>query len=106
MFRGESREFETGRIAVAGPLANILIAVLAYGLYHFVFFEVGVLGKIMGFIALVNALLAAFNLLPFGPLDGVKVIRWNGIAWSVLFAGSIVVLVLLFYGGILLPRFS
>jgi Zn-dependent protease len=105
MFRGESREFETGRIAVAGPLANILIAVVAYGLYHFVFFEVSVVGKIMGFIALVNALLAAFNLLPFGPLDGVKVIRWNGIVWSVLFAGSIVVLLLLFYGGILLPRF-
>lgn len=93
MFRGETRNFETGRIAAAGPLANIIVAGITYALYHFVFFEEGSIALIIGFISLVNALLATFNLLPFGPLDGVKVMRWNGIVWSILLAISIILLV-------------
>lgn len=93
MFRGETRNFETGRIAAAGPLANIIVAGITYALYHFVFFEKGSIALIIGFISLVNALLATFNLLPFGPLDGVKVMRWNGIVWSILLAISIILLV-------------
>lgn len=105
MFRGETRNFETGRIAAAGPSANIIIAGITYALYRFVFFEVGFVGKVLGFICLVNALLGTFNLLPFGPLDGVKVIRWNGIVWSILLTISIILLVFIFYGGISLPGF-
>ncbi len=105
MFRGETRNFETGRIAAAGPSANIIIAGITYVLYQFVFFEIGFAGKLFGFICLVNALLATFNLLPFGPLDGVKIIRWNGIVWSILLTVSIILLVLIFYGGLLLPGF-
>ena len=93
MFRGETRNFETGRIAAAGPLANIIIAGITYALYHFVFFETGSIALIIAFISLVNALLATFNLLPFGPLDGVKVMQWNGIVWSILLAISIILLV-------------
>lgn len=99
MFRGETRNFETGRIAAAGPSANIMIAGITYVLYRFVFFEMS-LGKILGFICLVNALLGTFNLLPFGPLDGVKVIRWNGIVWSILLVISIILLVFIYQGGI------
>ncbi|UCF13809.1 MAG: Zn-dependent protease [Thermoplasmatales archaeon] len=105
MFRGETRNFETGRIAAVGPSANIIIAVITYILYRFVFFEAGFVGKVLGLICLVNALLGTFNLLPFGPLDGVKVIRWNGIVWSILLAISIILLVFIFYGGISLPGF-
>ena len=41
--------------------------------------------KIIGFIGLINAFLATFNLLPMGPLDGVKIIRWNATVWTILF---------------------
>jgi Zn-dependent protease len=105
MFRGDTRTFETGRIAAAGPGANILIGGISFFLYRFVFFEMDFIGRIFGFISLVNILLATFNLLPFGPLDGVKVIRWNGIVWSILFAISIILLVLIFSRGLLLPGF-
>ncbi|UCD14740.1 MAG: Zn-dependent protease [Thermoplasmatales archaeon] len=101
MFRGETRNFEMGRIAATGPSANIMIAGIAYFLYRFVFFETS-LGKIFGFVCLVNALLATFNLLPFGPLDGFKVMRWNGIIWSILLVISIILLVFIYQGGI--PR--
>jgi Zn-dependent protease len=96
MFRGETRNFEMGRIAAAGPLANIVIAVITYPLYRFVFFETSFVGKILGFICLINALLGTFNLLPFGPFDGMKVIRWNGIAWAALFIIAIIMMILIF----------
>ena len=102
MFRGETRNFETGRIAVAGPTANIIIAGFTFILYRYVFLETD-LGKIFAFICLVNVLLATFNLLPFSPLDGSKVLRWNGILWSILLTISIIILVLIYQGGIPLP---
>ena len=98
MFRGEVRNFEMGRIAAAGSSANIIIASITLPLYLFVFFEVSFLGKLVGFVCLVNALLATFNLLPLGPLDGAKVIRWNGIVWALLFILAIVITI------IILPR--
>ncbi len=95
MFRGETRTYEIGRIAIAGPFANIAIAAITYPLYRFFFFETP-FGKILGFICLINALLGTFNLLPFGPLDGMKVIRWNGIVWAALFIIAIIMMILIF----------
>ena len=93
MFRGDPRNFETGRIAAAGPLANILIAFVTFPLYLFVFFETPTIGKIVGFICLINAFLATFNLLPLGPLDGAKVIRWNATVWIILFSISVAMMI-------------
>lgn len=100
MFRGGSRAFETGQIALAGPLTNMLIAMITLPIYIFVLFEESTIGQIVAFICLINAFLATFNLLPFGPLDGVKIIRWNATVWIVLFILAIVILMLIF------PRFS
>ena len=100
MFRGESRTFETGQIAVVGPLANIIIAMITLPIYLFVLFEESMIAEIVAFICLINAFLATFNLLPFGPLDGVKVIRWNATVWIILLIIAISTLMLIF------PRFS
>jgi len=97
MFRGEARDFEMGRIAAAGSMANIAIAMITFPFYILVFFEVDPWGKIFGFVCLVNALLATFNLLPLGSLDGVKIIRWNGIVWSLLFILSLFVTLLILF---------
>lgn len=96
MFRGDSRSFETGRIATVGPLANIVIASITFPLYLFVFFETPTIGPIVGFICLINAFLATFNLLPFGPLDGAKVIRWNATVWIILFSIAIAMMMSIF----------
>ncbi len=100
MFRGGSRNYETGLIAMAGPLANIIISILTLFLYLFVLFENSVLGEIIGFVCLINAFLASFNLLPFGPLDGTKIIRWNATVWIIMLITSIFILMMI------LPRFS
>jgi Zn-dependent protease len=91
MFQGDSRPYEQGRIASAGPIANVVIASVTLPLYLFVFFEEGMVGRVVGMVCLVNALLATFNLIPLGPLDGRKVLRWNGIVWSIVFIVAIVV---------------
>jgi len=98
MFMGGSRTYETGKIAMAGPLANIIIATLTFPLF-LLFFESS-LGPIIGFICLINALMATFNLLPFGPLDGTKIIRWNATVWVILLIFSVILLTQIF------PRFA
>jgi Zn-dependent protease len=105
MFRGGARPFETGRIAAAGPAANIMIAIVTYILYHFVFIRIEIWGTLIGYICLVNLLPATFNLLPFGPLDGKKIVQWNEVVWLVLFSISVLLLGGMFVGGILLPNF-
>ncbi len=95
MFRGDTRAFETGKIAASGPAANISIAIISYVLYLY-FFEWIFLANIFGFVCLVNALLGTFNLVPIDPLDGAKVIRWNGIAWALLFILAISISFLIF----------
>jgi Zn-dependent protease len=105
MFRGDVKSFEAGRIAAAGPASNIVIAIVTYILYHFFFFDEGLWGTLVGFICLVNLLLATFNLLPFDSLDGKKVFSWNEIVWSVLFSISVLFLSGMFIGGNLLTNF-
>jgi Zn-dependent protease len=46
------------------------------GLIHFLFQT-----AILGFS--INGWLALFNLIPFGVLDGAKILQWNGIVWLV-----------------------
>ncbi|MHA1212939.1 MAG: hypothetical protein ACTSSH_10805, partial [Candidatus Heimdallarchaeota archaeon] len=101
MFRGETREFEIGRISTAGSLANIIIAGILFPIYLLpTVFEVEAIRRIVGFVCLVNALLGTFNLLPIGGLDGAKVIRWNGIIWAILFSTALVITLYI------LPRYS
>ena len=58
---------------------NLDILGLTFKSYPFNIFAL--LGR-MGFQ--LNLWLAAFNLIPFGPLDGVAIFRWNKLAWGAL----------------------
>ncbi len=70
---------EDGIISASGATANLALAVL-FLLFGF------------RFGAAINAWLALFNMLPFPPLDGSKVIRWNVAVWGVLVAASVLLL--------------
>jgi Zn-dependent protease len=80
---------EWGLIAAVGPITNILFAILFAGI-AFAFPVVSFAAK---YIFLVNAILGAFNLIPFGPLDGAKVMRWKPWFWTFLFVISAILVV-------------
>ncbi|ADC47548.1 peptidase M50 family [Methanobrevibacter ruminantium M1] len=98
-------EETTGKIAIAGPMANIglgllfiVIAAITYPLKSsFTLFELIYLVSTVGFS--VNAFLATFNILPFYTLDGTKVMKWSVKAFIVAFAiAAIMMLSSMFIG--------
>lgn len=63
-------------VAVAGPLANVLVAFVAMSLIKVAGLGAGPAGKALTWIILYNVWLGVFNLLPFPPLDGSRVLAW------------------------------
>jgi len=91
---------EYGIISLAGPAANIAIAIVfvAFYLYlpsNLLKVNVWMLG------AYINALLALFNMIPIYPLDGSKIMAWNFFVWlgTAVIAGWM----FLTFGGALIP---
>ncbi|MCI4353897.1 MAG: metalloprotease [Thermoplasmata archaeon] len=92
---GDVREW--GRTSVAGPAVNLSFGAvfLGTGLVVGQFWNAPFVWASLLFLAFVNGIFAAFNLLPFGPLDGTKVLRWSRSIWTLAFGLS-----LLFIGAV------
>lgn len=74
-----SRE-QNGKISLAGPATNIILAGLFFLLISY--FPPTSLISLIGVLGFtVNSFLALFNLIPFSILDGAKVFRWNPLIW-------------------------
>lgn len=78
---------QNGIISLAGPAANLLIAGVFFALALFAPIHFSALamfrGNIWLFGAYFNTVLALFNMLPIGPLDGSKIWQWNFFIWLV-----------------------
>jgi Zn-dependent protease len=98
-------------VALAGPASNLLIVALCALLYVLPAFQTGYLQLIVLAMALVNALLFVFNLIPIPPLDGAKVIfpflprSMSGFVDFMNQYGPMILLVLVLVA-IFIPRFS
>jgi Zn-dependent protease len=86
-----SRE-QNGKISIAGPLTNIVLAVLFFLMLPLLSFS-PILSAIISLGFIVNSFLALFNLIPISILDGAKVFKWNPVIW-VITAGFAFLLVI------------
>jgi Zn-dependent protease len=89
---GNPTREESGKMAAAGPFTNLAISAIFYLLSQSF---TGYLALVFSFIAYINAFLAIFNLIPFGPLDGMKIFRWRIEVWIILLLGGISLFILL-----------
>ncbi len=69
------RPLEELIIALAGPLASLLFALIAWGLAEYVRPQYYEAFLVLQFVFYMNLLLCAFNLLPIFPLDGGRTLR-------------------------------
>ena len=88
--RGRITKREHGLIAVAGPVTNLAIAAAFLPLF---LVPSAFVGRMALYGVLINLFLAAFNMIPFGPLDGRTVISWSKLVFAVVFLGSVVMTV-------------
>ncbi|WP_435065041.1 metalloprotease [Halobaculum sp. EA56] len=87
--RGRITKRENGLIALAGPVVNLALAAAFAPLLGLGLAGVSSLALTLGTYGVaVNLLLAAFNLIPFGPLDGATVRSWSTPVWLAAFLPS------------------
>ena len=80
---GRSTPREHGLIALAGPAVNVALALLFVPAF---LLGGGGLVELVGARGVaINLFLAAFNLVPFGPLDGSTILDWSKVVGGVLF---------------------
>ncbi len=76
--RGRMSGEANGRVSVAGIWMNIFLALM------FLLIAIIIGHNIVSYFgAYINALLAVFNLIPFGNFDGVKVLAWNKVIYLI-----------------------
>lgn len=101
-FRGNKK---TGMILVslAGPISNLVLAVVAAALLGAFLWNVPYAGPITQELIRINVILAVFNLLPVPPLDGSKILAGilpgnNEWLYRLEQYGTIILILLLFTG--------
>jgi len=90
---GRVSESENGKISAAGPMVNICIATVAIVCCHF---AGGFALTLFSMIAWLNAILAVFNMIPFPPLDGSKIVAWSAPVWVAMMAAAVAEAALVF----------
>ncbi len=103
---GITRE-QNGKISAAGPITNLVLCIPFAAVFMLsTWLDPAVAGgsllSLVGMVGLqVNAMIASFNMLPVGVLDGRKVLAWNPVVFMGLIVAAFGILIATFYPVIL-----
>jgi Zn-dependent protease len=82
-----------GKISMAGPGMNLLLAIIILGIL-IVYQPAGFLKNVLGYGFMINTWLALFNMIPFWNFDGKKILAWNKFVYiTMLVVGFVLLLI-------------
>lgn len=81
---------KNGKISLAGPLVNYILAIIFFVVLQLT----GITLAVYGFM--INSWIGLFNLIPFGNFDGSKILRWNRYVYFGMVIFGIVLLMVSF----------
>ncbi len=90
---GDTSRENMGKIGLAGPVVNLMQAIIFLFLAIFLFEPTDIIFRVLMVAIFLNSFLGIFNLIPLGPLDGLKVIRWNKALYVITIIALIGILV-------------
>jgi Zn-dependent protease len=79
--RGYLTKEQNGIVSAAGHGTNIVVASFLLPVLIFIIDPTSLIGGLVWMICYLNVFLGGFNMIPFPPLDGSKIIKWNPIIW-------------------------
>jgi Zn-dependent protease len=80
---------KNGKISMAGPLVNLILA-----LFFIILLAFGIKNMLTHYGAMINAWIALFNMIPFGNIDGRKILNWNRNIYLSMLASGFILLIL------------
>ena len=87
---------QMGKTALAGPMTNLVLGIVFLGIF-FASQPGSLLEQVFYFAAVINLWFSLFNMIPFPPLDGSKVISWNIGYYAIFVAVSLVINIYTFF---------
>jgi Zn-dependent protease len=95
MIFGNITQKQNGKISMAGPLTNIIIAIIMLPLL-FMEFQDWIIKEMIISGYLINAWLALFNMIPLWNFDGAKIYAWNRKVFFTLITAAVFLIFLFF----------
>ena len=92
MISGRVSKERNGIISAAGPIINLVLALVFLGM---IFAQLpNLFNQIAYYGFVINSWLALFNMIPFWLFDGYKILKWNKLAYGAIavFAGFLMLL--------------
>jgi Zn-dependent protease len=96
LIRGQITREKNGKISLAGPMTNIVLAII-FLIPLLLLNTEGLLNYFLNIGLTINSLLAAFNMIPVMPFDGAKIKDWDKSVYTITTITAIGLFVLSFF---------